>query len=94
LVLIHTLIVRQEVEMICKPPFDFARGRFCDGASGLWRVYDRFYDDDRVTFSSEPAEVERSFRERAAGSTASPKAWADAWLLAVGHPVAESKARA
>jgi toxin-antitoxin system PIN domain toxin len=48
-----------------------------------WRVYDRFYDDDRVTFSSEPADVERRFREIAVGSTASPKVWADAWLLAV-----------
>jgi hypothetical protein len=48
-----------------------------------WRVYDRFYDDDRVIFSSEPADVERRFRERAVGRTASPKVWADAWLLAV-----------
>jgi hypothetical protein len=48
-----------------------------------WRVYDRFYDDDRVTFSSEPTDVERSFRERSVGSTASTKVWADAWLLAV-----------
>jgi toxin-antitoxin system PIN domain toxin len=47
-----------------------------------WRVYDRFYDDDRVTFSSEPADVERRFRERAVGSTTSPKVWADAWMLA------------
>ena len=48
-----------------------------------WRVYDRFYDDDRVTFCSEPADVERRFREMAVGSTASPKVWADAWLLAI-----------
>jgi toxin-antitoxin system PIN domain toxin len=48
-----------------------------------WRVYDRFYDDDRVTFSSEPADVERKFRKMAVGSTASPKLWADAWLLAI-----------
>lgn len=48
-----------------------------------WHVYDRFYDDDRVTFCSEPADVERRFREKAVGSAASPKVWADAWLLAV-----------
>jgi hypothetical protein len=48
-----------------------------------WRVYDRFYDDDRVTFSSEPADVERRFREIAVGSATSPKVWADAWMLAV-----------
>jgi len=48
-----------------------------------WRVYDRFYDDDRVTFVPEPSEVEQSFRERAVGRTASPKVWADAWMLAM-----------
>ena len=48
-----------------------------------WRVYDRFYADDRITiFSQEPPEVEKSFREKAAGRTVSPKVWADAWLLA------------
>jgi toxin-antitoxin system PIN domain toxin len=47
-----------------------------------WRVYDRFFEDDRVTFLREPPEVERGFRDRAAGRSASPKLWADAWLLA------------
>jgi len=47
-----------------------------------WRVYDRLYDDDRVTFVAEPADVEKRFREKAVGRTASPKVWADAWLLA------------
>ena len=48
-----------------------------------WRVYDRFFEDDRVTiFPQEPPEVEKSFREKAAGRTVSPKVWADAWLLA------------
>ncbi len=47
-----------------------------------WRVYDRFYDDDRVTLISEPPEVEERFREKAVGRTVSPKVWADAWLLA------------
>jgi len=47
-----------------------------------WRVHDRFYDDDRVTFLSEPPEVERAFRKLATGKTASPKLWADVWLLA------------
>lgn len=51
--------------------------------SEAWRVYDRFYDDDRVTFISEPPEVEKRFREKATGKTASPKVWDDAWLLAV-----------
>jgi len=51
--------------------------------SEAWRVYDRLYDDDRVTFVAEPPEVERHFREKATGRTASPKVWADAWLLGV-----------
>jgi len=48
-----------------------------------WRVYDRLYVDDRVTFISEPPEVDKRFREKASRRSASPKVWADAWLLAV-----------
>lgn len=48
-----------------------------------WAVYDRFYEDARVAFVAEPRDAERRFRERATGRTASPKVWADAWLLAV-----------
>jgi hypothetical protein len=47
-----------------------------------WRVHDRLFDDDRVTLISEPAGIERRFRECASGGTASPKLWADAWLQA------------
>ena len=50
--------------------------------SEAWRVYDRFYDDDRVVFIAEPLDAEKRFREKAAGRTVSPKMWADAWLLA------------
>jgi len=48
-----------------------------------WRVYDRFYEDDRVIFVPEPSVVEKIFREKAIGRTASPKVWADAWMLAM-----------
>lgn len=48
-----------------------------------WRVYDRFYDDDRILFMAEPSEVDKRFREKAVGRIASPKLWADAWLLAL-----------
>jgi len=51
--------------------------------SEAWRIYDRLYEDDRVTFFSEPPEVDKRFREKATGRSASPKVWADAWLLAV-----------
>lgn len=47
-----------------------------------WRVYDRWYEDERVVFVAEPRTVEPSFRKEAKGGTASPKVWADAWLLA------------
>jgi toxin-antitoxin system PIN domain toxin len=47
-----------------------------------WHVYDRFFEDDRVGFVTEPPEVETRFRKYTAGRTASPKLWADAWLLA------------
>jgi len=47
-----------------------------------WRIYDRFFDDDRVVFVAEPLQVEGRFREKLRMGTASPKLWADAWLLA------------
>lgn len=48
-----------------------------------WHAYDRLFEDDRVGFYAEPAEVENRFRDYASGPTASPKRWADAWLQAV-----------
>ena len=48
-----------------------------------WRVHDRFFEDDRVAFVQEPAESDTYFRKFAAARTASPKVWADAWLLAL-----------
>jgi predicted nucleic acid-binding protein len=48
-----------------------------------WLVYDRFYDDDRVIFVSEPTDIEKKFREKAVGKASSPKIWADAWMLSI-----------
>jgi uncharacterized protein len=47
-----------------------------------WQVYDRLFQDERVVFVPEPSEAERHFRRLASGRAASPKLWADAWLLA------------
>ncbi|HEY6445487.1 MAG TPA: TA system VapC family ribonuclease toxin [Acidobacteriaceae bacterium] len=47
-----------------------------------WRVHDRFFSDDRVEFVPEAPRSEERFRKLAAGRGASPKIWADAWLLA------------
>ena len=48
-----------------------------------WRAYDKLFQDDRVAFLAEPAAVEAVFRRFARGRSASPKLWADAWLLAL-----------
>ena len=47
-----------------------------------WSVYERFYDDDRVCFLGEPIQVDALFKKHTEGYAASPKVWADAWLLA------------
>jgi uncharacterized protein len=48
-----------------------------------WRVYDELFADDRVVFVHEPPEMDAVFRARAVGRDASPKIWADAWMLAM-----------
>jgi uncharacterized protein len=47
-----------------------------------WIAYDSLFDDDRVAFVDEPAGIEIAFRRYARKHHASPKLWADAWLLA------------
>ena len=47
-----------------------------------WRSHDKLFEDARVVFIPEPSGVEARFRGYAAGRTATPKLWADAWLLA------------
>jgi toxin-antitoxin system PIN domain toxin len=52
------------------------------GMQEAWRIYDRLFEDDRVVLFAEPAGVELRFRDYTSGKVASPKVWADAWLLA------------
>jgi toxin-antitoxin system PIN domain toxin len=47
-----------------------------------WAVYDRWLEDERVAFLEEPPGLERRFRTRTRMKSASPKAWADAYLAA------------
>jgi toxin-antitoxin system PIN domain toxin len=47
-----------------------------------WRAYDRLFTDERVGLMPEPPEVETRFRQSTRAQTASPKLWADTWLLA------------
>lgn len=53
-----------------------------------WLAYDRLFEDDRVALYGEPAEAEKHFRAFESTRTASPKVWADAWLLAVSEAAA------
>ena len=43
-----------------------------------WAVYDRWLEDDRVSFVEESQGIERRFRARTRLKQAAPKAWADA----------------
>lgn len=47
-----------------------------------WQAYDRLFQDDRVALYPEPAGFEIRFRQLSQSPTASPKIWADAYLLA------------
>lgn len=47
-----------------------------------WSVYDRWLEDDRVGFLEEPPGLDRRFRSLTRLKSASPKAWADAYLAA------------
>lgn len=47
-----------------------------------WAAYDRLYEDDRVAYLHEPMGLEPHFRRAASSQAASPKVWADAYLLA------------
>ena len=50
-----------------------------------WQIYEGLFADDRVVFVYERPEVDAPFRKRAMGHAASPKLWADAWMLAMAH---------
>lgn len=47
-----------------------------------WAAYDSLFGDERVAFVNEPNGVDATFRKYARKNHASPKLWADAWLLA------------
>ena len=47
-----------------------------------WHVYDALLRDDRVALFPEPADLELQFRRLSVSANASPKLWADAYLIA------------
>lgn len=47
-----------------------------------WRTYDRWFQDDRLSFLAEPPELEAAFRARSRLRRPAPKDWADSYLAA------------
>jgi len=47
-----------------------------------WRIYDRFMDDDRISFAHEPEGLEKVWKTLALRESNSPKLWMDAYLAA------------
>lgn len=47
-----------------------------------WGTWDQIWADDRVSFLSEPENIEKEFRSRSKLPSFSSKVWADAYLLA------------
>lgn len=50
--------------------------------SGAWNVWDKTLADSRISLLAEPEGLETEFRPRSRLSSASPKVWGDAYLLA------------
>lgn len=47
-----------------------------------WKAYDHFFQDDRVALVPEPEGFEAEFRKYSSSAVSSPKAWADAYIIA------------
>lgn len=50
--------------------------------SEAWALLDQIYVDERVAFLPEPDAIDREFRRLTSLASASPKVWADSYLLA------------
>ena len=50
--------------------------------SDAWQKYDLLLSDPRITFATEPADIEVRWRALTQGQTFSPKFWNDAYLAA------------
>lgn len=50
--------------------------------AGAWDAYDRWLEDERVSFLFEPSELEEEFRARSRLRRPAPKDWADSYLAA------------
>jgi uncharacterized protein len=52
------------------------------GQQEAWRTYDRWLEDSRIEFLHEPMGLEDLFRSFTSSTQASPKEWADSYLMA------------
>lgn len=50
-----------------------------------WKTYDRWLNNDRVSFVGEPPDVEAHFRSLSNHNWPAPKDWADAYLAAFAY---------
>ena len=50
-----------------------------------WKTYDRWLENDRVSFLAEPQQVEDHFRALSNQNRVAPKDWADAYLAAFAY---------
>ncbi len=50
--------------------------------SAAWALWDKTWADSRISLLAEPENLETEFRSRSRLVSASPKVWADAYLLA------------
>src|SRR5271165_2066473 len=61
---------------------DQVMGKRTKSMSEAWTLWDRIWADNRIALLPEPDELEKEFRSRSRLSSPSPKAWADAYLVA------------
>jgi uncharacterized protein len=47
-----------------------------------WALWDEICSDDRIAFLAEPESIEKEFRKLSVLRSASPKVWADSYVLA------------
>jgi toxin-antitoxin system PIN domain toxin len=52
------------------------------GQQEAWKAYDSWLQDERIEFLEEPAGLETQFRALTRSPQASPKDWADSYLIA------------
>jgi len=47
-----------------------------------WKAYDRWFEDDRISFLDEAPDTEKTFRSLSGLRRPAPKDWADSYLAA------------